>query len=342
MQNFYELENLMEKKKLDEVERRLGVDYTDADYAGKRPSDVNVATDQFGSRQDIPDPGKALDREVRDRNWAQAKINNPNLQSIEDAQKALRADSQADAAAQAGVGIQSLAGRKGGRGGDVIRTSQNDMRTALGELGTPESQNALILQDTLFQKQYFGKTFDLPDLLKIIVGQTRMGIDEIKPALNLLRKAAGDQMRVFKTKPYPKIQIVDPFPMGGTGSAPEAPDVDAEDITTAAGGAAISDQPTADPMKRSIAGGPQKLAPQEGNKWQEVEGRANQVIMKYSNGIELPDPEEIESIVNDLKGVASEYPEKKLEIKGFIGELEGLIPQREWLDIFESMCLNGI
>lgn len=165
-----------------------------------------------------------------------------------------------------------------------------------------------------------------------------MDISDIKPALRLLQQVAGDQMRVFKGIPFPKIQIVDPFALGGAGSTPETPDVDAEDIHTATGGAQFVDRP--DPTK-SVAGGPQKLAPQN-SKWQEVEGKANQALLKYGPGRELPDPKEIESIINDLKSVASEYPEKAREIKGYLDTLGEMIPQREWVEIFESMCLNGI
>ena len=127
--------------------------------------------------------------------------------------------------------------------------------------------------------------------------------------------------------------------MGGAGSAPEAPDVDTEDIRTATGSAKIADRPS---IPRTVTAGPQKFAPQEDDKWKEIEGRANQALQKYSIGTEIPDPEEIKSVVNDLKAIASEYPEKTDEIKGFIGELEAIVPQREWFEIFESMCQNGI
>ena len=305
MQNFYELENLIEKKKLDEVEFKPGIDYSHtADYAQKRPSDPN-----------------------------------PDLQSVEDAEAAVAADKRANISAQEKIGIQALAGRRGGKAGDVIRTTQNDIRMKLGEMGTPESINALKLQAVLFEPQYFGKTFELPEFLKIVMRKTKMDVTDIKGAIKLLRQVAGNHIQVIKGTPYPKIKIVDPFTLGGAGSTPEALDVDAEDIRTATGGAKIADRPT---IPRTVTAGPQKLAPQEGDKWKEIEIRANQALQKYSIGTEIPDPEEIKSVVNDLKAIASEYPEKTDEIKGFIGELEAIVPQREWFEIFESMCQNGI
>ena len=215
-------------------------------------------------------------------------------------------------------------------------------------------------------KKFFGKKFALPELYSAVMKKGGIPEEDIGPALQLLRQVAGNQIRVFKGKPFPTVQIVDPFALGGQGSAPEDPDVDAEDALTATGSAQYPTSSIPDPgaagdaykgrtsrklartltrdydPESTISGGPQKLAPQEGDKWMEIEGRANQALLKYGPGRELPDPEEIESIINDIKSVASEYPEKAREIKGYLDSLGEMIPQREWFDLYESMCLNGI
>ena len=89
------------------------------------------------------------------------------------------------------------------------------------------------------------------------------------------------------------------------------------------------------------------LASQAPDELTSVIGRANDSLMKVMNGEEIDKHilDDITSMENKLKSKATEDPDTKrkmAELEGIKDELVARSPQREWLDLYESMCNNGI
>ena len=348
MQNFYELENLIEKKRLKEGmdDKVVGSGgRSRGDYIPAIGKNINVAgSDGYvGSRVQsnpgLADQGSKIDKEIGQQNWDQAVADNPDLAYYSKAADAQRSDDKADREAEDAVGIQHLAGRRGGKGGDTIRTDDNDIEMKLA--GNPD---ALALKNALFQPQYFGKKLSFPELAQVAGKKAKLDVQSTKEALKVLRKVAGNQLRIFKGLNGLTIQIVDPFPLGGAGSAPEDANIDPENANAANDGGQFSPE-----APRVTAGGPQSLKSQsQQDPLTSLIGKANDILMKVMNGEQVDTKhilDDLGNMENKLKSTATEDPDvrsKLGEIAGLKDEIERMSPQREWLELYESMCNNGI
>jgi len=348
MQNFYELENLIEKKRLeegmDDKTVRPGMNHVQSIDKNQPTS----GSDGFNGRNAVPDTpeGRKLDQAVRNQSFNQAVADNPDGPQAwaGKAADAQRADDRADSAEEEKIGIQPLAGRRGGKGGDTIRTSDNDIEMKLRQMDHPSAQSALLLKNILFQPQYFGKKLSFPELAQVAGKKAKLDVQSTKEALKVLRKVAGNQLRIFKGLNGLTIQIVDPFPLGGAGSAPEDANIDPENANAANDGGQFSPE-----APRVTAGGPQSLKSQsQQDPLTSLIGKANDILMKVMNGEQVDTKhilDDLGNMENKLKSTATEDPDvrsKLGEIAGLKDEIERMSPQREWLELYESMCNNGI
>ena len=255
MQNFYELENLIEKKRLEEGmdDKVVGSGgRTSADYVPAIGKNIRTSgSDGFNGRGAVPDTpeGAKIDREIDSQRWDQAVVDNPDLDVFNQTTTMERAE-KAAAAAQDKIEVPGTAGKNKdsvhyvrGRSGRVqakvgAEGNDRDQKFAmkLSQSKHPSAPDAIKLGKLLFHRMFQGKTKSVSDVIKL--AQKRIGLDpqQTLSGLNLLNKVAGERLNADLDAGT--ITLEDPFQK--TGSSREELDYDPEDVNKANDGGQFS------------------------------------------------------------------------------------------------------
>jgi hypothetical protein len=353
MQKFYELRNLIEKKKLDEmgdVKYMANPKEVSPDKRAQYIPSINV--DQGGSDGYVgratqarfagQDLGRKTDKEIQQANWDQAVADNPDLAIYSQAADAARDERKAAQSQELSDVGDVQYDRKLGSG-KVTAKIGTDRNSVLAQLqGDPTSMT--VWKNIIDNKDYWGQTIPRRTLNTIMRDEFGLAAKQTGEALNAIRGLAPDRVKFFKGPTGVSVRITRPHDI--TGSEPEARDADPEDALTATGGA-LGPQAAQERPSKITAAAPQSLA-KPADKLQELLGQASGILQQLMGGEQVDTKhiiDDLKSAENQLKSKAAEDPtvkNKLAELSGLKDEIESRSVAREWLEIFESMCINGI